>query len=77
MDKVELVTVGKVGLDEFARYRKLLSQRSYKVDFEQGAGCPWRVVFFVDGEEVGRGQYQTAEQADDAGVDFMFSGDVE
>lgn len=48
--------------------------RAYKVDEVAGNGDGWRVVFYVDGEEVGGGQYQTAEQADEAGIEFMFSG---
>lgn len=51
--------------------------RAYRVLYEPGAGAPWRVEFFVDREPVGGGQYQTAEQADDAGSDFMFSGDLD
>jgi hypothetical protein len=59
---------------DFDRYRVAPLTKAYKIHFEQGAGAPWRVVFFVDGEQVGGGQFQTAEQADDAGVDFMFDG---
>lgn len=66
--------MGKVGIDDFSRYRNPPGHKAYKVDFEQGAGAPWRVVFFVDGERVGGGQFQTAQQADDAGVEFMFDG---
>lgn len=58
----------------FDRYRVPPSVRSFSVDVVSGSSCPWRVRFFVDGVECGGGQYQTAEQADDAGVDFMFSG---
>lgn len=48
--------------------------RGYSVDLEAGNGDGWKVVFFVDGEVVGGGQYPTAELADSAGVDFMFGG---
>lgn len=51
--------------------------RAFRVFNEPGTGAPWGVEFYVDGESVGGGQYQTAEQADDAGVDFMFSGDLD
>ena len=61
-------------VDEFARYRVPPGARGYSVDHCPGVSCPWRVVFVVDGVECGRGEYQTADQADDAGVDFMFSG---
>lgn len=60
----------------FDKYRKLPESRGYSVDCVEGAQCPWRVVLVVDGVEVGRGQYQTHEQAEDAGTDFMFSGDL-
>ena len=56
------------------RYRRQPQQKAFKVTFFEGASAPWRVIFMVDGEEVGGGQYQRAEHADDAGVDFMFSG---
>jgi hypothetical protein len=56
------------------RYRQAPSIKAYKVTHQPGTSCPWRVAFIVDGDEVGHGQYQTAEQADDAGVEFMFSG---
>lgn len=59
------------------KYRKKPDMRAYKVINEPGSSVPWRVQFFVDGVEVGGGRYQTAEQADDAGVDFMFSGDLD
>lgn len=48
--------------------------RSYRVFSVAGNGDGWRVVFYVDGEEVGSGQFQTPLQADEAGVDFMFGG---
>jgi hypothetical protein len=48
--------------------------RSYKVFKVAGNGDGWRVVFYIDQEEVGGGQFPTAEQSDDAGVDFMFGG---
>lgn len=67
-----MVTVGKSGIDDFSRYRQPPLFKAYKVEFEQGAGAPWRVVFYVDGVEVGGGQFQTAEQADDAGINFAF-----
>ncbi len=46
---------------------------AYSVDVVAGNGDGWRVVFYIDGENVGGGQYPTAEQADDAGIEFMFS----
>jgi len=59
---------------DMERYRKVPGFKAYKVEKIEGVPAPWRVLFLVDGEEVGGGQYQTADQADDAGVDFMFSG---
>lgn len=56
------------------KYRQGAGTRSFEVTNEPGTGCPWRVKFLVDGIDAGGGQYQTAEQADDAGVSFMFSG---
>lgn len=56
------------------RYRKPPGYRAYKVVKVEGHICPWRALFFVDGEEVGGGQYRTADEADAAGVDYMFSG---
>lgn len=56
------------------RYRKPPGFKSYKVERVEGHICPWRVRFFVDGEDAGGGQYRTAEEADAAGVDYMFSG---
>jgi hypothetical protein len=56
------------------KYRKKPLSREYKVTHEQGTGADWRVTFFIEGEERGGGQYQTAQQADEAGVDFLFSG---
>lgn len=58
----------------FSKYRKQPAEKGYSVDLVEGAQCPWRVVFVVDGVEVGRGQYQTHDQAEDAGTEFMFSG---
>lgn len=59
---------------EIADYRKPPGHKAYKVEFDRGVCAPWRVFFFVDGVRVGGGQYQTSQQADDAGVEFMFSG---
>ena len=56
------------------RYRQPPGFRAYQVKKEPGHICPWRVDFVVDGECVGGGQYPTAEEADAAGVNFMFSG---
>ena len=56
------------------RYRKKPDFRAYEVTQQKGTGADWRVTFYIDGEERGGGQFQTAEQADDAGVDFMFAG---
>jgi hypothetical protein len=61
----------------FEKYRVLPKQRGYGIDRVEGAQCPWRVFFLVDGVEVGGGQYQTREAAEDAGADFMFSGDLQ
>lgn len=61
-------------LDDFARFRVPPGSRGYSVEHVPGAACPWRVVFLVDGVDCGRAQFQAASQADDAGVDFMFSG---
>jgi hypothetical protein len=58
------------------KYRVKALTRSFKVTREQGTGVDWRVTFYIDGEERGCGQFQTAEQADDAGVQFMFSGSL-
>ena len=55
-------------------YRQRPGVKATKVEHVPGQQCPWRLVMMVDGEVVGSGRYQTAEQADDAGVDFMFSG---
>lgn len=46
--------------------------RAYKVEAIAGDGDGWRVRFFVDGEDVGGGVYPSADDADDAGIDFMF-----
>lgn len=54
------------------RYRNNCQSRAYRVEHQPGAECPWRVYFIADGEETGGGRYQTAEQADEAGVDYMF-----
>lgn len=48
--------------------------RSFAVSHVSGNGDGWRVDFYVNGEHCGHGQYQTSEQADDAGVEFMFGG---
>jgi len=58
----------------FSKYRKSPTEKAYSIDQVEGAACPWRVVFLVDGVEVGGGQYQTYDQAEDAGTDFIFSG---
>lgn len=59
------------------KYRQKPQSRSFKVTHEPGTSAPWRVQFFVDVIDAGGGQYQTADQADDAGVSFMFSGDLD
>lgn len=59
---------------ELADFRKSPSMRGYEIDLVEGNACPWRVVFSVDGVVCGGGQYQTHDQAEAAGVDFMFSG---
>lgn len=51
-----------------------MEMRYYAVDQVAGNGDCWRVFFFIDDEEVGHGNFQTVEQADAAGVDFMFRG---
>lgn len=51
--------------------------RSYKVENvsrASGDSFVWRVVFFLDGEEFGRGHFDSADEADAAGVDFLFGG---
>lgn len=58
----------------FEKYRQPPKAKGYRVDCVEGAACPWRVVFLVDGVEVGGGQYQTHDQAEDSGTNFMFSG---
>lgn len=57
-----------------SKYRKRPVEKGYSVDLVEGAECPWRVVFLVDGFEVGGGQFLTSDMAEDAGTDFMFSG---
>lgn len=59
---------------ELADYRKKPGFKAIKVEKVEGTSAAWRVGFYVDGEAVGGGQYQTRAQADDAGVEFMFSG---
>lgn len=59
---------------DLSDYRIPPQMRGYELDRFVGTPAPWRVYFYVDGEKVGGGQYQTAEQADAAGVEFMFSG---
>lgn len=59
---------------ELTDYRKGPRTRGYSLDRVEGAECPWRVVFLVDGVECGGGRYQSREQAEDAGVDYMFDG---
>lgn len=56
------------------RYRTKPDFRAYKVERVEGHICPWRVRFFVNGEDAGGGEYRTAEDADAAGFDYMFSG---
>lgn len=51
---------------------KFQELRGYKVEKVPGHGDDWRVTFYIGREEVGHACLQTAEQADDAGVDFMF-----
>lgn len=67
----------KTGKDAFAAYRKKPATRAFKVAKLEGSDVPWRVSFFIDGVEVGGGQYQSAARADDAGVDFMFDGGID
>ena len=59
------------------KYRKKPGMRAFEVSHEAGTSAPWRVTFYVDQVPCGGGQYQTAEQADDAGVNFAFSGDLD
>lgn len=56
------------------RYRRPPVAKSYQVEKVEGASAPWRVKFVVDGEDAGGGQYATAEEADEAGLRYMFSG---
>lgn len=46
--------------------------RGYSVISFAGNGISWRVDFFINQEFVGYGVFATSEQADDAGIDFMF-----
>lgn len=71
-DKVEQAMAKSAS--DFDRYRLPAVARGYSVDMVPGCSCPWRVSFVVDGVSVGFAQFQTQSQADDAGVDFMFSG---
>jgi hypothetical protein len=48
--------------------------RYYVVEKVAGNGDGWRVRYYVDDEEVGHGNFQRPEQADEAGADFMFRG---
>lgn len=59
---------------ELADYRKSPGFKGYEIDRFEGHQCPWKVIFYVDGEPVGGGSYQTRQQAEDSGVEFMFSG---
>lgn len=61
-------------MDSLEKYRKKPVLRAYKISKVDGHPAPWRVEFNVDGIMVGGGQYQSYDQAEDAGVDFMFSG---
>lgn len=56
------------------RYRRPPVAKSYHVEKVEGTSTPWRVKFVVDGEETGGGQYRTAEEADEAGLRYMFAG---
>lgn len=59
---------------ELSDFRNTPGARGYQIHFVEGHSCPWRVVFSVDGVGGGSGQYQTHEQAEAAGIDWMFSG---
>jgi hypothetical protein len=59
---------------ELADYRISPQSKGYMVDKVEGVDCPWRVVFVVDGVECGHGEYQSWDQADAAGEEWMFSG---
>jgi hypothetical protein len=61
-------------MDSFKKYRKPPGFKSYKISKIEGSAAPWRLDFNVDGESVGGGQFHTHRQAEEAGVDFMFSG---
>lgn len=56
------------------KYRQPPGFKGYELDRFVGAQCPWLVIFYVDGEKAGGGAYHTREQAEAAGVEFMFSG---
>lgn len=59
---------------ELSDFRKKPCVRGYEILRVEGSSCPWRVVFSVDGVEGGSGQYQTHDQAEEAGIEWMFSG---
>lgn len=71
---LRILTGTLCNMSDMERYRQQPGIRAFRVMQSPGTSCPWRVAFIVDGDEVGKGQYQTAEQADDAGVQFMFAG---
>lgn len=56
------------------KYRVPPVAKAFKVEKVEGTSTPWRVQFMVDGEEAGGGRYRTAEEADEAGLRYMFSG---
>lgn len=53
-------------------FRNRVDFYGYEVYQVVGSEAPWRVRFYAGGEEAGGGQYQTAEEADEAGVNYMF-----
>lgn len=59
---------------ELSDYRHPPQMRGYEIDHFKGTQAPWRIYFYVDGEKTGQGQYQTREQAENAGTEYMFSG---
>lgn len=56
------------------RYRNRVKQRAFEVYKVEGTECPWRVRFLADGEETGGGRFKTADEADEAGVEYIFGG---
>jgi hypothetical protein len=48
--------------------------RAYKLDWGGEFDGVWIVVYYLDGVEFGRAKFVERSDAEDAGVEFMFSG---